>query len=555
MVLAVLVVEGLVMRAQSNQRRFCGVVLAILAAMLSSVVAAVPVAAAPTSDISPVSQQLASQASAAVDVAVFAQGGTGAERLELHIDGRTVARFTMSTSLREYNFSTTQAIGSRSLSLHFVNDASVAGDRYVTIDRVHVNDVQFQTEASSVELLGAWTNGSCKQAGNHELESLTCNGYAKYVIGNAGQPRAAAAAAPRHPKTAFPKAGNNGRQGCISPCRTVGFQDFDGQKNAVLENVIITNPGGPCLSLEQAENITIRNVTLRNCANNPTGEIEQEKIIRIVDSKNIIIVGSLLIENASISTSNNDLIHIHNSTGVKIYNNEIRNVRSNASTGRDDGGNRAILVTGNTTANLIIDRNDFFSPGRNAVQVSRARRVEGIRITRNRIEGRRAWDSDFEDMINFFSTTGTPASPIVVRGNYMRNGGPSDSGTAIILGDGRDNLGTGYITVVKNVIVDPGHVGINVAGGHNFVVKNNIIYGGANVGEWTATGLTINHYRYTPACRDHAIYGNRVFFKNQFPQHNGTNHLWNPGTCTNNVRIHSNSFGDRTLSYKVWDIG
>lgn len=528
-------------------------VLTLLAAIFSSILAASPASALPNSSI-PVQQR------ATVDVAVFAKGGTGAERLELRIDGKTAKTFVMSTTLREYNFTTTTAIGSRSLSLHFVNDASVAnGDRYVTIDRVHVNDVQFQTEASSVELLGAWHDGSCKRAGNHQLESLTCNGYAKYVIGSAGQPRTTPPAPPVHPKVAFPKAGNNGQHGCIGACPTVGFQDFDGQANFILQNVVITNPGGPCLSLVGATNITIRNVTLRNCANSPNGEIDQDKIINIDGSANIVIAHSLLTDNSSRSLNNVDLIHVHNSTGVKIYNNEIRNVRSNASTGRDDGGNRAILVTGNLTNNLIIDRNDFYSPGRNAVQISRARRVEGIRITRNRIEGRKAWDSDFEDMINLFSATGTAEVPIVIRGNYMRNGGPSDSGTAIILGDGRDNLGTGHVRVVKNVIVDPGHVGINVAGGFEFVVKNNIIYGGANVGEWTATGLTINHYRYTPACRDHAIYGNRVFFRNQFPQHArsndpGTNHVWNPGTCTNNVRIHSNKFGDRTLSYKVWDI-
>jgi len=323
--------------------------------------------------------------------------------------------------------------------------------------------------------------------------------------------------------------------------------------------VVITNPTGPCISMRGAENITLRNVTLRNCGTRPDGSIPQRRIVNIVGSKNIVIAHSLLASNATADRSNHDLIHIRNSVGVKLYNNEIRNVASDRSSTKDDGGNRAILVTGSLTKNLIIDRNDFFSPGRNAIQISRARRVEGIRITRNRIEGRKAWDSDFEDMINFFSTTGTAASPIVVRGNYLRNGGPSASGTAIILGDGRGKLGTGYINVVKNVIVDPGHVGINVAGGHNFLVKNNIIYGGADVGRWTATGLTINHYRFTPACRDHRIFGNRVYFKNQFPQHSrskdpGTNHIWNPKTCTNNVRIHSNNIGDTSLSYRVWDL-
>ena len=322
----------------------------------------------------------------------------------------------------------------------------------------------------------------------------------------------------------------------------------------MLENVIITNPTGPCISMIGAENITLRNVTLRNCGTRPDGSIPQAKIINIVGSTNVVIAHSLFADNGSRDRSNNDLFHIRNSTDVTLYNNEIRNLASDLDHQVDDGGNRAILITGNLTENIFIDRNDFSSPGRNAVQVSRVRRVEGLRITRNRIEGRAAWDSDFEDMINFFSTTGTEESPILVQGNYMRNGGPSGSGTAIILGDGRDGLGTGHIIVMGNVIVDPGHVGINIGSGHDFLVRNNIIYNGTDVGLWTSTGFTIHHQRWTPACRDHRIFGNRVFFANQFPQHDGTNHLWNPGTCTNNVRMHSNTFGDRSLSYDVWDL-
>lgn len=515
-----------------------------LVALAAAIVLSVTPAEART-DTSQVVQQQAS-----VDVAVFARGSTGTERLELRIGSRTVATFTLTTRLREYNYSTPDIIGRRSLSVHFVNDA---GNRNVTIDRVHVNDTQFQTEAPSVEMVGAFTNGSCQPLGNYRTEHIPCSGYARFDIGDSGRPRLPAPPAPKHTRAPFPRAGNNGQHGCIEPCRVVGFQDFDGQRNAVLENVIITNPGGPCLSIRYAENITIRNVTLRNCMTDPAVRVGQKKIINIVGSDQIRIVGSLLTDNASRSLSNHDLIHIRNSTAVKIYNNEIRNIASDTG-GSNDRGNRAILVTGNLTENLIIDRNDFFSPGRNAVQISHAQGIANVRITRNRVEGRGPWDSDFEDMINFFSTSGTPESPIVVRKNYMRNGGPSATGTAIILGDGAGNRDTGYITVVRNTIVDPGHVGINVAGGHNFIVKHNTIYGAADVGEWTATGLIVNHFEYTPACRDHRIYGNRVFFRNQFPQHNAVNHKWITGTCTDNVRLHSNTFGDRTLSYRVWNI-
>jgi len=316
--------------------------------------------------------------------------------------------------------------------------------------------------------------------------------------------------------------------------------------------VIISNSGGPCLSIRDASNITIRNVTLRNCATN--ARQNGKSIVDITNSSNVTITGTKFIDNASRSVTNYDLIHIENSSQVTIRNNEIRNVRSNTQAGRSDNGNRAIRVTGNRVRNLTIEHNSFFDPGRNALQITRAQNLTGIKFTKNRVEGRARWNSEFEDMINFYSASGTSASPIIVADNYLRNGGPSASGTAIILGDGEGRASTAYINVERNVIVDPGHVGINVAGGHHFKVKNNIIYGGSNVGRWTATGLTINHYRYTPECRDHEISGNRIYFKNQYPQHKGTNHIWNPGTCRQNVRMFNNNIGDRSLNYGVWDL-
>jgi len=163
-----------------------------------SLIASVTVAH-PRGSAAATTSQLAQQ-QASADVAVFAKGGTGAEKLELRIDGKTVKRFVMTTRLREFNYSTTKAIGRSSLSLHFVNDASVAnGDRNVTIDRVHVNDIQFQTEAASVVTLGAFVGGSCKKQGTFKTESLTCNGFARFDIGTAGRPMLSRLTPPKHP--------------------------------------------------------------------------------------------------------------------------------------------------------------------------------------------------------------------------------------------------------------------------------------------------------------------------------------------------------------------
>lgn len=316
-----------------------------------------------------------------------------------------------------------------------------------------------------------------------------------------------------------------------------------------LQNLIISNPNGRCIDLTGARNVTIRNVTIQNCGTaSPVNGGYDAGMVQIENGSNVTITNSIIEEISAerFGSSRNNAIQIRSSTNVSIANNTIRNVRSNIEDKSDDRGNRAIRVDG-SSAHISINGNRFTNAGRNAVQLSRVRNAAGIRISNNIIEGRGRWDSDYEDMINLFSSSGTPQDPIRISNNTLRNGGPSTSGTGIILGDGNTSAGpTEYVIAEGNRLTNPGHVGINLAGGNNLTIRNNIIVGTGNVPHKTTTGFTINHFGYSAECKNHTVTGNRVWMDNQHLS-SGVNHTWIPNTCTFGVNISGNVFGDSSL--------
>lgn len=159
-----------------------------------------------------------------------------------------------------------------------------------------------------------------------------------------------------------------------------------------------------------------------------------------------------------------------------------------------NGNNDHVCIMLTDCRNIIIRNVDFdavaqpFVFGRNCENITvewcRARNITGpsnriglntgnfvqtvdaptnINIVDNLIIG-----GDTEDIISYFTAVGG----LCARNRIDGSGWVSTSGTGIILGDG----GGAGIVVEDNTLLNPGQVGIGIAGGQDHVVRNNVIY-------------------------------------------------------------------------------
>lgn len=104
------------------------------------------------------------------NITVRARGTNGSERINLRINNSTVASWTLSTSMSNYNWSGSNTGG---IVVQFDNDAS---GRDVQIDYIQVNGSTRQSESQSYNT-GVWQNSSC---GGSNSEWLHCNGSIGY---------------------------------------------------------------------------------------------------------------------------------------------------------------------------------------------------------------------------------------------------------------------------------------------------------------------------------------------------------------------------------------
>lgn len=222
----------------------------------------------------------------------------------------------------------------------------------------------------------------------------------------------------------------------------------------------------------------------------------------IVRSSNVVLDGYHFTGSGS-----SDCVRIEGASNVTVKNSKFTNCHKgvyalNASN---------IVVTNNT---FTADRSDR---GRNAVQFDKVSRG---RIANNSISvsigGTKA-----EDHINLYKSNGTAANPIYVENNTIRGGGPSRSGSGIMLGDG----GGSYQVARNNILVNPGQVGIGVAGGQYISVLSNKVYSPAR--SWSNVGIYIWN-QYDPACSGHTVSYNEVDWRNSSGSRNG---FWDGKNC------------------------
>jgi hypothetical protein len=208
------------------------------------------------------------------------------------------------------------------------------------------------------------------------------------------------------------------------------------------------------------------------------------------------------------------------------------------------------LYAVSSTNNIIFDHNYATRirgpyPHGQLVQLDKVN-GSGIQITCNVSDQTTpGYKGSLEDHVSIYQSSGTAASPILIRYNKIRGGGPSTTGGGLMAGDG----GSSYTTFDTNILVNPGQYGIAIAGGHDNKQLNNKVY--SESFPWTNVGAFVWKWSATePACYGHEVSGNRVNWTNR---DGVANNWWDGGGNCGPITMSNNVFGDSTIGPNIWN--
>ncbi len=111
-------------------------------------------------------------------VVVRALGATGEERIELHLNGETLAAVDLDQGWQLIAHDLGEAIEITDAEVHFVNDR---GPRDVRIDYLEIDGDRYQSEDQSTRVTGAWI-GECSGDQPSSSEWIYCNGSFRYDV-------------------------------------------------------------------------------------------------------------------------------------------------------------------------------------------------------------------------------------------------------------------------------------------------------------------------------------------------------------------------------------
>lgn len=262
-----------------------------------------------------------------------------------------------------------------------------------------------------------------------------------------------------------------------TPSPAIAWNGVSGKTIANLD--IVPSPGKPMISLSNCDHITIQ----ANSLNGRCTPASDQNLtgIQLYRCHDITIVYNVIKQVAS------GVCAIQCTGNIQILSNQFQNM-----TGPFPRG-EAVQLNGCSGAGLAASFNI----------------VENI-----------AGQSYSEDCFSTYNSSGVPGSPITYNNNWIRCGGNlSSSGSGIMLGDG----GGSYQTAKNNVMVNPGHVQIGIAGGVADSVYNNICLTN-DVTIKNPIGIQAANYGPSATCGGSYISGNQVScFKTPY---------WFPGTCS-----------------------
>lgn len=234
------------------------------------------------------------------------------------------------------------------------------------------------------------------------------------------------------------------------------------------------------------------NITIRNCFINKAGA----EAIAMEGCTNVKVENCLVV---AVLTG----VYANRSTAVKVLNNQFVNVRQRIITNADG--------TVSKSRGQFVQFNGVYGGGN-----------EVIGNVGENFHG----ESNAEDMFSMFSSSGTAASPILVKNNVGRGGGPSQSGGGIVAGDHNGS----YVVIDGNTLMNPGQYGISIAGGNYNTITNNKIF--SKQFPWSNNPLFIWAQVGSTSCTNNVIKSNRATWTNRDGIINGG---WNAGNCTNTV--------------------
>ncbi|HEX7098956.1 MAG TPA: right-handed parallel beta-helix repeat-containing protein [Acidimicrobiia bacterium] len=223
-----------------------------------------------------------------------------------------------------------------------------------------------------------------------------------------------------------------------------------------------------------------------------------------------ITQNNTVIENRHFTGSSGNCITIQGASNITIRNSQFTNCV------------KAVyaLNSSNITVENILCEADRSDRGRNCVQFDK---VNGGRIVNNRSVA--VGDTLAEDHISLFQSNGTSTNPILVEGNYVEGGGPSRSGSCIMLGDGGNSS---WQIAQFNHCLNTANVGIAIAGGTNIrILDNTIVADSDNAGGEGDVAIYVWN-QYGGFCSGHEVSRNKVSWLHQGGFRNS---FWNGGNC------------------------
>ena len=217
-----------------------------------------------------------------------------------------------------------------------------------------------------------------------------------------------------------------------------------------------------------------------------------------------------------------EAIHLENCDNVTIRNNDFARVA------------QAITATDSTNIRVEWNRySDIVGPHAR-VDLNRANFVQFDNVRGGYIGTNKGIGGDTEDIVSLHSSGGSPDEPLVVENNHFEGTNwSSQSGSGIALGDS----GSTYSVARNNILLNPGQVGIFIAGGTHNAIVDNVVYGEqrplSNVGiyVWNQTD---------GGCSDHEVRGNRVVW---YRADGEDNESWDQGGCGDVAGWDTNDWG------------